>query len=226
MEVFGRDESFDPQNDPVVRIEAGRLRRALEHYYLLSGKDDPVFIEIPKGGYVPTFTARPPAPEAAPPPAAAAPEPAPRRPGSAAQRRALWIAIAAMLVVAIAGRRRPGSRSVCRDTMQPAPGRCPAGPQILVLPFTDLGDGAVSALYSAALTDEVVTALGRFKEIAVLGVQTSRSLPPDPDMARLSDDLGRPIRARGERARQRGHRARQRAGDEQQDRGGAVVAHL
>ena len=70
--------------------------------------------------------------------------------------------------------------------MQPASGRVPAGPQILVLPFTDLGDGEVSALYSAALTDEVVTALGRFKEIAVLGVQTSRSLPPDPDMARLT----------------------------------------
>ena len=31
IEVFGRDETFDAQNDPVVRIEAGRLRRALEH---------------------------------------------------------------------------------------------------------------------------------------------------------------------------------------------------
>jgi hypothetical protein len=30
--VFGRDDSFDPQTDPVVRLEARRLRRALEHY--------------------------------------------------------------------------------------------------------------------------------------------------------------------------------------------------
>jgi adenylate cyclase len=53
--VYGRPEGFDPQVDPIVRVEAGRLRRALEHYYLTSGKNDPVRIKIPKGGYVPTF---------------------------------------------------------------------------------------------------------------------------------------------------------------------------
>ena len=35
--VFGRNESFDPQHDAIVRIEAGRMRRSLEHYYLTSG---------------------------------------------------------------------------------------------------------------------------------------------------------------------------------------------
>ena len=53
--VYGRNEGFDPQVDPIVRVEAGRLRRALEHYYLTDGIDDPVRIEIPKGGYIPTF---------------------------------------------------------------------------------------------------------------------------------------------------------------------------
>jgi adenylate cyclase len=53
--VYGRTEKFDPQVDPIVRVEAGRLRRALEHYYLTAGKNDPVRIKIPKGGYVPTF---------------------------------------------------------------------------------------------------------------------------------------------------------------------------
>ncbi|QRM54723.1 hypothetical protein F3Y30_09345 [Sinorhizobium sp. BG8] len=56
LEVFGRDGSFDAQNDPVVRIEAGRLRRELERYYLLSGSRDPILIGIPRGGYVPQFT--------------------------------------------------------------------------------------------------------------------------------------------------------------------------
>src|SRR4051794_1917160 len=37
IEVFERDASFDAQSDPVVRIEAGRLRRGLEHYYLVAG---------------------------------------------------------------------------------------------------------------------------------------------------------------------------------------------
>jgi adenylate cyclase len=53
--VYGRTEEFDPQVDPIVRVEAGRLRRALEQYYLKAGKSDPVRIEIPKGGYVPAF---------------------------------------------------------------------------------------------------------------------------------------------------------------------------
>ena len=57
VSVYGRSESFDPQIDPIVRVEAGRLRRALEHYYLTAGKNDPVRITIPKGGYLPFFQA-------------------------------------------------------------------------------------------------------------------------------------------------------------------------
>lgn len=53
--VFGRDTNFDPQADPLVRIEARRLRRSLEYYYLTTGKDDPLTITIPKGGYAPSF---------------------------------------------------------------------------------------------------------------------------------------------------------------------------
>jgi len=53
--VYGRPEGFDPQVDPIVRVEAGRLRRSLERYYLTAGNDDPVRLKIPKGGYVPNF---------------------------------------------------------------------------------------------------------------------------------------------------------------------------
>ncbi len=51
--VFGRREDFDPTVDPIVRIQAGRLRRSLERYYLMSGVEDPVRIELPRGTYVP-----------------------------------------------------------------------------------------------------------------------------------------------------------------------------
>ena len=54
-DVFGRNEDFDPGTDPIVSVEAGRLRRAIEHYYLTAGRRDRVRITIPKGGYVPTF---------------------------------------------------------------------------------------------------------------------------------------------------------------------------
>lgn len=56
--VFGRDTSFDAQQDPCVRIEAGRLRRELEHYYLTAGAADRIIITIPRGGYAPVFEVR------------------------------------------------------------------------------------------------------------------------------------------------------------------------
>jgi adenylate cyclase len=54
--VFGRGVGFDPQQDAIVRIEAGRMRRSLDHYYLTTGVDDPIRISIPVGSYVPSFS--------------------------------------------------------------------------------------------------------------------------------------------------------------------------
>lgn len=56
LAVFGRDPSFDPQVDPTVRVEAGKLRSKLERYYYINS-DDPIRIDVPKGRYVPSFTA-------------------------------------------------------------------------------------------------------------------------------------------------------------------------
>jgi len=57
-EVFQRNGSFDPTTDPIVRMQAGRVRRALEHYYLNEGADDPVLIALSKGTYVPSLQYR------------------------------------------------------------------------------------------------------------------------------------------------------------------------
>jgi hypothetical protein len=53
--IFGRPKSFNPNKDPIVRIEAGKLRRDLETYYLKSGRHNPLRISIPLGGYRPAF---------------------------------------------------------------------------------------------------------------------------------------------------------------------------
>ncbi len=53
--VFGRKSDFDAILDPVVRVQAGRLRRSLERYYLLTGNHSVVRIELPKGSYAPVF---------------------------------------------------------------------------------------------------------------------------------------------------------------------------
>jgi len=57
-EALDRGGDFDPQNDPIVRVEAGRLRQALARYYAKDGRNDPVLIELPRGTYVPTFYSR------------------------------------------------------------------------------------------------------------------------------------------------------------------------
>jgi len=54
-DALGRDADFDPQTDPIVRVEAGRLRRAMLHYYANGGGNDPLVIELPRGSYVPVF---------------------------------------------------------------------------------------------------------------------------------------------------------------------------
>lgn len=53
--VFGRGSDFDPLQDSIVRIEAGRLRRELENFYLKSPRSGGISITIPKGAYVPAF---------------------------------------------------------------------------------------------------------------------------------------------------------------------------
>jgi hypothetical protein len=50
LEVFHRPDSYDPKIDSVVRVEAAKLRSKLERYYQTEGRNDPLRIEIPKGG--------------------------------------------------------------------------------------------------------------------------------------------------------------------------------
>ena len=55
IDVFEKDETFDPGMDSIVRVEASRLRSKLREYYDGEGQGDPVRIDIPKGHYVPVF---------------------------------------------------------------------------------------------------------------------------------------------------------------------------
>jgi tetratricopeptide (TPR) repeat protein len=57
-EALGRGPRFDPQIDPIVRVDATRLRRAIERYYQTEGADDRIVIDLPRGSYIPTFRYR------------------------------------------------------------------------------------------------------------------------------------------------------------------------
>jgi len=58
VHVFGKEPSFDPRTDPIVRVQARRLRAKLVRYYQEDGRSDEVIIDLPKGGYAPVFKPR------------------------------------------------------------------------------------------------------------------------------------------------------------------------
>ncbi len=55
VDVFGKQAGFDPRMDPIVRVQARRLRMRIASYYQEEGPGDEIVIELPKGGYTPTF---------------------------------------------------------------------------------------------------------------------------------------------------------------------------
>ncbi len=60
INVFNRPATFDPREDNIVRTYARHLRKRLQEYYATDGQHDTLCIDIPKGGYVPVFTVKPP----------------------------------------------------------------------------------------------------------------------------------------------------------------------
>jgi tetratricopeptide (TPR) repeat protein len=58
VHVFDRGEDFNPRLDPIVRVQARNLRARVAKYYETQGAEDPIFIELPKGTYVPIFHQR------------------------------------------------------------------------------------------------------------------------------------------------------------------------
>ena len=61
VEVFDRKGSYDPRVDPIVRVEARRLRSKLKAYYDGDGREDPIVFEFNTGTYAPAIRERRPA---------------------------------------------------------------------------------------------------------------------------------------------------------------------
>ncbi|NEH35713.1 adenylate cyclase [Rhizobium ruizarguesonis] len=181
IEVFKRREGFR-QDDPVVRIEAGRLRRTLERYYLVAGQNDPIRIDIPKGGYAPSFVWNEEAPASSDDRLATLRQRFQKlMPFGLGAGIMLGVVMVALAVSAYFLPIRLGSTSQ---------GSIEEGPTLVVAPFANLGDGPQAALYTAGLTEELLTALPRFKEIRVFGRETSKSLPSGVEASQVRGELG------------------------------------
>ncbi|WHO73461.1 hypothetical protein [Rhizobium sp. BT03] len=178
--VFGREASFDPQNDPVVRIEAGRIRKALERYYLVAGQADEVVITVPKGGYVPHFEylceAPPPQsdPENAEIPELAHQSHSPRethRPAlpTARGRAAGLLAVLILPLVALVS-----AIFVARGVPSPPPPSAVSAPTVAVELFAQSSSVDSSADIARGLRDDVIGQLAQFDDIVVVADPSTR----------------------------------------------------
>ena len=59
VHVFGRQAEFNRTDDNIVRDYARMLRRRIDDYFRNEGRDEPLIVHIPRGGYVPLFAQRP-----------------------------------------------------------------------------------------------------------------------------------------------------------------------
>jgi len=66
----------------------------------------------------------------------------------------------------------------------------PSGPPLVVMPFANPDEGPETKIYAQGLTQEVLSQIARFKELSVLGRETSRSTPPDANAVRIHRELG------------------------------------
>jgi TolB-like protein len=188
IDVFGRDAAtYDREADPVVRIEAAKLRRRLKSYYLTAGQEDPIRIDLPKGTYVPTFEER----DHPSPAAATLRSPSPR----AARPRWHWPATGLLAVLCLGalgwlGPNLLGPRLWSGGSQDDATA-LPRGPKIAVLPFLNLSGDPQQAYLAEGVTDQIVTDLARFKALFVLSMETTaKDQEQSADPQKLKRELG------------------------------------
>ncbi|MEF3128736.1 hypothetical protein [Rhizobium leguminosarum] len=172
--VFGRNASFDAQSDPCVRVEASRIRRELERYYLLEGSQDDIVIAVPKGRYVPSFRMR----EVSDGQATAPAQKPPPMPMDATFTRNAAVALPQswqwLVTAATIGAFVLAQAWVWLDA--PNPAATTTIPSILVEPFEPISKAPAASTISQGLSYDLVNKLFSLKNIVVKadGARTPR----------------------------------------------------
>ncbi len=181
VDVFGRPTNFDPQTDPIVRVQARRLRGLLEQYYQGPGADQPVRIDLPVGRYVPSFRFNT-GPEETSAEAAPAPSWTDEDAFLAGKRRELaiaWFALAVLtILVAIVayaisywGQEAENARAM----------RQLSYPHVRVLEFQSLGESSEDIARASGLAVELVSALQKFESFSVSYASSGAEQAPVED---------------------------------------------
>ena len=167
VQVFGRPADFDAQSDPLVRVEAVRLRQRLVEYYAGEGSADPVRLVLPRGAYA-VVAAHAEAPESRPaqgssPRLAALPDKGRRWPWLAAA----FTVAAATIAFALLLREPPAAPSLAAVPPEQA-----HKTRIVVVPLENLSADARFDRLAASLTEEILLRLGEL-DLFVIATQAT-----------------------------------------------------
>jgi TolB-like protein/Tfp pilus assembly protein PilF len=181
VEVFDRPESFDPAVDPLVRIEAARLRDKLREYYEGDGHNDPIRIDLPKGAYAPHIEFRQTAASGDQPDRhlVAASSPVSSRKSLAGLLAASIVA--ALLVLAGFGAWKWSTPSTPFSEKA----------SIAVLPFENIGNDPRWDRFADGITEDIVTDLSHSKDLFVVARNSTEVYKGKPvDVRNVGRDLG------------------------------------
>lgn len=158
--VYGRPADYDPKTDPIVRVEASRLRARLREYYEEDGAADEIRIQLAKGGYTAQFVTplgEVTLPEAVPPPS---PEPLIAESPTRRSRWKLALAAAALLLLPLAAWWKWGSGAAAHSGSLDSVG---------ILPFTDLSPVHDQGFLCEGLSEQITDELTRIAGLRVAG---------------------------------------------------------
>ena len=165
--VFDR-ESFDPNIDPIVRMEAARVRDRLREYYETDGRDDPIRISLPKGTYTPHIEFRQ-APTLDP------------RPARAAPIKQLMLAAAVLLII---------TASLWGLSSWNSGPSLPDESSIAVLPFDNFGNDPKWDRLADGMTEDIITDLSHSKDLIVIARNSTEVYKGKPiDIRQIGRDL-------------------------------------
>jgi TolB-like protein/tetratricopeptide (TPR) repeat protein len=167
--VFDRAETFDSNIDPIVRLEAGRLRDRLREYYDGDGQGDPIRISLPKGTYTPHIVFR----------RTPTLDPRPDRAANTKQLGILAGAVLFLIAAAVWG--------LQYWTSGPS---LPDKPSVAVLPFDNIGADPKWERLADGMTDDVITDLSHSKDLVVIARNSTELYKDKPiDLRHVGRDL-------------------------------------
>lgn len=165
VDVFGRAANFDPQSDPIVRVQARRLRQLLEQYYEGPGAGESVRILMPVGRYVPDFSKVDPDAQVMEPP----PKPDAREMPTSRRRGQVTVSWLVLLVIAFGAAALAYSLSTWgpRQEQQVARDGAIQPPSLRVMEFQNLTDDPA---ITAAVAGLAVALVDRMESLSFLKV--------------------------------------------------------